>query len=145
MEKIRRFKLSSSNTEFEGVKISSSIEAYNYIKQFYHDDIEIYESFYLLLLNRAKVTIGYAKISQGGTIGTVVDNKIIAKYCIDSMADSVILAHNHPSGNRKPSEQDIRLTKKIKEMLYLHEVDVADHLIITKNNYFSFSDEGVII
>jgi DNA repair protein RadC len=88
-------------TEAEGIpqiKITSSETAYNVIRQFWHDDIEIYESFFVLLLNRANVTIGWAKISQGGITGTIADPKLILKYAVDSLASGIILAHNHPSG-----------------------------------------------
>ena len=74
----------------------------------------IYESVFILLLNRHNNTIGYAKISQGGVTGTVIDVKIIAKYIIDSLASGLILAHNHPSGNTRASSEDINITNKVK-------------------------------
>ena len=92
------------------------------------------------MLDRSNNTVGYAKISQGGIVGTVVDLKIIAKYCIDSLCSSVILAHNHPSGNLTPSMQDKQITKKIKDGLNLLEITTFDHLIITEESYYSFSD-----
>lgn len=138
------FKLKVEKTYFKKVKITQSSDAYNVIKQFYNDDIEIYESFFLLLLNRANNTIGYVKISQGGTIGTVVDVKLIAKYAVDSLSCAVILAHNHPSGNKQPSQNDRNMTKKVKEALKLFEIQVLDHIILTSESYFSFGDEGII-
>ena len=138
------FKLKVEKTYFKKVKITQSSDAYNVIKQFYNDDIEIYESFFLLLLNRANNTIGYVKISQGGTVGTVVDVKLIAKYAVDSLACSVILAHNHPSGNKQPSQADRNMTEKVKEALKLFEIQVLDHIILTSESYFSFGDEGII-
>lgn len=141
---ISEFKLKVEKTDFKKVKITQSSDAYNVIKQFYNDDIEIYESFFLLLLNRANNTIGYVKISQGGTIGTVVDVKLIAKYAVDSLSCAVILAHNHPSGNKQPSQDDRNMTKKVKEALKLFEIQVLDHIILTSESYFSFGDEGII-
>lgn len=129
---------------FERTKISNSSDAFAIIRKFYFDDIEIYESFFILCLNRANETIAYAKISQGGLAGTVVDVKIIAKYAIDCLATSVILAHNHPSGNLKPSTADINITKKIKASLEILDILVFDHIIITSNNHFSFADEGLL-
>jgi len=105
----------NNNNGFEKKKITSSQDTYNYIKQFYFDDIEIYESFFILLLNRSNQTIAYAKISQGGIAGTVVDIKLIAKYAIESLASGVIIAHNHPSNNVQPSKQDTEITIKIKK------------------------------
>ena len=140
----KRFELKSIQSDFPKQKITSSRDSQEFIRQFYGDDIEIYESFFLLLLNRANNTIGYAKISQGGTAGTIVDSKIVAKYAVDSLASAVILAHNHPSGNRQPSPADIQITKKIKEGLKLLDIEVLDHIILTEESFYSFADEGMI-
>jgi DNA repair protein RadC len=142
MKTIKLFELKKIQTEFPAIKISSSNEAANFIRRFYFDDIEIFESFFILLLNQANKTIGYAKISQGGIAGTVVDVRIIAKYAVESLAVSVILAHNHPSGNLKPSEADLTITKKIKEGLKILDIKVFDHIILTADSYYSFEDEG---
>jgi DNA repair protein RadC len=139
---IPKYELRKLQTDFPAVTIKSSEDACDFIKKFYSDDIEIFESFFILLLNRANTTIGYAKISQGGLTGTVVDIRIVAKYAVDSLATGVILAHNHPSGNLKPSQQDIDLTKKIKEGLKLLDIDVHDHLILTVSGHLSLLDEG---
>ena len=138
------YELRKNQTDFPKTKISNSEISYNFIKQFYSDDIEIYESFFLLLLNQQNHTIGSAKISQGGITGTVVDVKIIAKYVVDSLATSVILAHNHPSGNLTPSQQDMSITKKVKEALSLFDTIVLDHLILTVDGFYSFADKGVL-
>ena len=138
------FELKKIQTEFPNVKITSSKDGYDFIKQFYGDDIEIFESFFILLLNRANKTIGYAKISQGGITGTVVDIKLVAKYAVESLAQSVILAHNHPSGTLAPSEADISITNKIISGLKLLEVNVLDHVILTNESYYSFADNGLL-
>ena len=147
MKTIKNYNLTVKKleSEFKKVKITSSEDAYKVIRQFYHEDIEIYESFFILLLNRANETIGYAKISQGGITGTVVDVKIIAKYCIDTLANSVILTHNHPSGNLFPSDADNNITRKVKKALEYIDTMVLDHLIISKNDYYSFADNGKIL
>jgi len=136
------FTLKKNNSDFKNVKIGNSKDCADFIRQFYSDDIEIYESFFILLLNRANNTIGYAKISQGGCVGTVVDIKILAKYAIESLAQGVILCHNHPSGNLIPSEQDIILTKRIKSTFDLFECQVLDHVILTKDGYYSLLDNN---
>ena len=86
----------------------------------------------------------YAKISQGGTSATVVDPKIIAKYAVDDLCSSVILVHNHPSGNKEPSQPDKDLTKKIKTGLRMFDIGVLDHIITTKDSYTSFADEEIL-
>jgi len=133
--------LKETKTEYQKAKISSASDAYNVIKPFFKDDVNLYESFYILLLNRANNTIGYSKISQGGVCGTVVDIQIICKYVVESLAKGVILAHNHPSGNLKASKADIEVTKKIKKSLDIFEVQLLDHLIITEDSYLSLDKE----
>ena len=137
-------KAKKTPSNFEKVKIVSSKDAFKVIKQFYFDDIDIFESFFILCLNRNNQTIAYAKISQGGVNGTVVDIKLIAKYAIDCLASGVILAHNHPSGNLKPSNEDLAITKRIKEGLKILDISVLDHLILTSQGYLSFGDEGIL-
>jgi DNA repair protein RadC len=144
MQNIKEYKLKSIESEYKQVQINSSDEAVNYIRQFYFDDIDIYESFFILMLNRANITIGYAKISQGGISGAVVDVRIIMKYCIDSLCSGVILSHNHPSGNVHPSEQDIAITKRLKEAGKILDVNITDHVILTKDSYYSFVENGII-
>ncbi len=148
VEYIDQFKIvKEPQTNFNRVKkttIQSSRDCYNFIKQFYNGDMGVYESFYLVMLNRANGTTGWVKISQGGISGTVTDVRLIAKHAVESLCSSVIIAHNHPSGNLKPSKADIQIAKKIKEALKLFDIQVLDSLILTEDNYFSFADEGLI-
>lgn len=138
------YSLKKEKSNFPQQKITRSKDAADFIRQFYSDDIEIFESSFILLLNRNNVTTGYAKISQGGTAGTVVDVKIVAKYAVDSLAHGIILAHNHPSGNLNPSQADIDITKKIAQALRLLDVKLLDHVILTANGHASLADEGHI-
>jgi DNA repair protein RadC len=94
-------------------------------------------------LNRANLVIKKELISRGGLAGTVVDTKIIFKTAVDNQASSIIVCHNHPSGNLKPSESDIKITRNIKEAGKIMEIALLDHLIITENGFYSFVDEGV--
>lgn len=143
METIKIYEIKKNKTEFPRERINSALKASEFIRRFYNDDIAIYESFFILLIDRAGYTIGYAKISQGGTVGTVVDKKIVFKYIIDSFASSVILAHNHPSGSLIPSEADKKITRDIKELCKLTDCVFNDHIILTEESYFSFSDNDV--
>jgi DNA repair protein RadC len=133
-----------NKTEFKESQISNSNDAYQYIRQFYGHDIHIYESSFILLLNRANKVTGYAKISQGGICGTVVDIRIILKYCVESLCCNVILAHNHPSGALRPSGQDIEITKKIAQSLKLMDISLFDHIILTAESFYSMADNGDI-
>lgn len=88
--------------------------------------------------------MGYAKISQGGLSNTIIDIRLIAKYAIDVLAASVILVHNHPSGSVLPSSCDNELTRRVAQGLKLLNIKLLDHIIISEDNYYSFSDEGAI-
>ncbi len=104
----------------------------------------VHEEFWLILLNRANRIISKTAISKGGISGTVVDPRLIFKQAIDHNASGIILSHNHPSGNTKPSEADIQLTKKLKEAGRTLDIDILDHIIIAGSSFFSFADEGMI-
>lgn len=122
--------------------ITCSKDAYEVIKPELLD--LAYEVFWVLLLNRANQVIKKCQISSGGISGTVADPKIIFKVALESMCSGIILVHNHPSGNLKPSNADINLTKKVKEAGSLLEIPVLDHIIFTDKGYLSFADEGMM-
>lgn len=122
-------------------KVSSSADAYEAIRP-YLMDLQ-HEQFWVLLLNRANEVIRPQQISIGGVSGTVADPKMIFKAAIEHLASSIILVHNHPSGNLTPSQTDKDLTKKVKEAGRTLDIPVLDHLIFSDNAYFSFADEGI--
>jgi DNA repair protein RadC len=126
----------------ERPRITCSAEAYDLIKSDLMDRPQ--EEFWVILLNRAGHLIGKHKISMGGLHGTVADPKIIFKMALDAQASTLIVAHNHPSGNLKPSQQDKDLTGKLKEGCKLLDIQFADHLIVAGKSYFSFADEGLL-
>lgn len=137
------FKISATGNYVPSVKIISSIDAANYAKQFYSDDISVYESAFIILLNQACKVIGWAKIAQGGLAATIVDIRIVAKYAIDSLAARVVFVHNHPSGNLRASMPDDTLTRRLKEGLALLDVNLMDSIILSPDGgYFSYADEG---
>ncbi len=103
-----------------------------------------FEEFWIILLKRNNQIIGKNRISEGGIAGTVADPKKIFKIALDAQASSIILCHNHPSGNLKPSEQDKQLTRKIVQAGKTLEIAVLDHLIFGNDSYFSFADENML-
>lgn len=107
-------------------------------------DLE-HEEFWLLMLNRANRVIGRFKVSQGGLSGTVIDTRIILKKALDNLSSSIIVCHNHPSGNKQPSDADVKITEKLKKAAEILEIKLLDHIIIADKFYFSFADEGLII
>lgn len=103
-----------------------------------------HEEFHVLYLNRAHQLIAAKRLSAGGVAGTIVDVKLIGKYAMEYLASSLVLVHNHPSGNTQPSEEDTILTQKIKQAATFVDCTLIDHVIIAKNDYFSFADEGML-
>ncbi len=123
-------------------KITCSQDAYNCVYPVMED--LTHEVFKILLLNRNNRVTKIETVSVGGVAGTVVDPKIIFKKALDEQASSIILAHNHPSGNLNPSQQDIAVTKKLVAAGKTLEINILDHLIISNQGFYSFLDEGLI-
>ena len=124
------------------IRIAGSQDVYSLFQPVLGD--LTHEEFWILLLNRANRVIDNIRISQGGISGTVIDVRIILKHALDRLASAMILCHNHPSGNLKPSEADMKITNKISDSCRTMDLQLLDHLIIADNSYFSFSDEGLI-
>jgi DNA repair protein RadC len=103
-----------------------------------------HEEFWILYLNRSNRILHQMKLSQGGVSGTVIDIRIVLKHAIEKLASGIILCHNHPSGNIKPSQNDIEITKKLRDASKIIEISVLDHLIVCDGKYFSFADEGML-
>jgi DNA repair protein RadC len=123
-------------------KITTSSDAYELLKG---DLMDLsHEEFWVVLVNRAHRVIKKHKISLGGVHGTVADPKIIFKTALEELASGIIVAHNHPSGNLTPSQQDLNLTQKLKEAGKFLEIQLLDHLIVAGKKYYSFADEGLL-
>ncbi len=103
-----------------------------------------HEEFWMLLLSKSNKVISKEKMSSGGMDATIVDMKMVFAKAIEKKAVSIICCHNHPSGNTRPSQADIELTKKLKSGGEILGIAVLDHLIVADNNYFSFADEGMM-
>lgn len=130
--------------EGEGMKrqqITSSADIYEVMHGLAD---EPQEEFWILLLNKANKIIGKYPISKGGVSGTVADLRVIFKLAVENLATSIILCHNHPSGNLKPSDADITLTRKLRDSGNLMDIPVLDHIIVTGSEYYSFADEGIL-
>jgi len=126
-------------------KVAASRQAKEFFFQNWDlNKIEFVEQFKVMMLNRASKVLGILEISSGSSSGTVADPKLIFAGALKANASSIILAHNHPSGNLQPSQADIDLTRKLREGGKLLEIAVLDHLILTSESYYSFADEGLI-
>ena len=141
VELIYKSKVKASNRP----QITSSKEAYQvFLKAWDENKIEFVEQFKVLFLNKANKVLGIYDVSTGGVSGTVADPKVIFVAALKANCTGIIISHNHPSGNLKPSRQDEELTQKIKQAGQLLDIKLLDHLIVTSEGYYSFGDEGLV-
>lgn len=137
----KEYKLTCTTNEMQSIQVTGPADAAVFATNFFEDDINIYESCFIILLNRANKIIGWYKVSSGGLDATIIDKRIICKVAIDALSAGVILVHNHPSGEVKPSSADIKMTKEVKDCLKLFDVVLVDHIILSEKKYYSFTDE----
>lgn len=140
-----RLKYASKSPKQEFPKITTPKEAVNVLRQVWDGDtIQLKEEFVVLLLNNAKKCLGWSKISSGGATATIVDPASIFQVALLANATSIILAHNHPSGNVEPSNADRKLTKRIKKSGKMLGITVEDHIILTASKYKSLKASNII-
>jgi len=127
------------------IKINNSQDAFKAVLSNWNKNtLELHEEFKVLLLNRANEVLGIHTVSKGGITATVVDIRILFAVALKSASTSLILVHNHPSGNLKPSEADKRLYEKVKKASKYLDIQVLDNMIITNDNFYSFADRRMI-
>ena len=114
------------------------------LNEWEQETLQMQEEVKILLLNRSNKVLGIYSLAKGGLTSCIVDVRIILSIALKTLATGIILFHNHPSGNLKPSKADLDIIKKLKNSCDLLDISLLDHLIITKDNYFSFADEGLI-
>jgi DNA repair protein RadC len=143
--KISEISISYSNSNQGKLKVTKSKDGFDVLLNSWNKNtIELQEEFKILLLNRSNTILGVYSMSKGGVSGTIVDAKLVFSAALKCNASSIIIAHNHPSGNVTPSEADKQITQKLKKAGGYLDIVVLDHLIITKDDFYSFSDNGLI-
>lgn len=126
-------------------QLTNSEQAYNLLKAIYpQNSLNHHEFCYVLYINSSKHVLAVGKISEGGITGTVVDMRLVFQHALLLNASAIILSHNHPSGNLKPSGPDKILTQKILEAGKLLDINLIDHIIVCEEGYYSFADDGLI-
>lgn len=137
--------LTYKSTSRSRSKIYSSEDAYKILLPTYKEGTICYKEYFkVLLLSQSNQVLGYTLISEGGITETCADVRVILQAALLTNSVALILAHNHPSGNLKPSRQDMEITKQVKEAAKLMRISVIDHLILTDAGYYSFADEGLL-
>jgi DNA repair protein RadC len=130
---------------YKKTKISTSLDAFQVLLELYDDDtVDYKETAYALFLNKANNTIGWMKISEGGTSSTIIDQKIIFATALKCNASSIILSHNHPSGQLRASDEDRKMTERIVSIGFILGIEVLDHVIVCRSGYYSMNDEGLM-
>ncbi|KJJ38738.1 JAB domain-containing protein [Aequorivita vladivostokensis] len=143
--KISEISVSYSTSKQKKLKVSNSNDSAKILlNSWCKDTLELQEEFKILLLNRANMVLGVYSMSKGGISGTIVDVKLVFAVALKCNASNIIVAHNHPSGNLNPSNSDKNITYKIKKAGQFLEIELLDHLIITRGDYFSFADNGLM-
>ena len=141
---INEISITYQRTSIIEEKLKSSICAYEIFKEYVLKDLDYQEVFCLIALNNSNEVLGIKKLFVGGITATVVDVRLIFQHLLKAHSVSFILCHNHPSGKLQPSKSDLSLTQEIKRAGELMKIKLLDHLIITKESYYSFADEGII-
>ena len=131
--------------EILNCQIKTSKDAADLFRQIWDvDTLPICESVIAIFLNRNNNTIGWFKVSQGGLSGTVIDVRLILATALQCLASGIIMCHNHPSGNLNPSEADTKITQKLKQSAEIMDISILDHIILTEESYYSFTDSGIL-
>lgn len=143
--KVGEVKLSYKPKNISKYKVTSSEDAYKYLLSTYKKGTICYKEYFkVLFLNQANQVLGYNLISGGGLTETTADVRLIFQAALLTNSVALILAHNHPSGNLKPSPEDIRLTKQVREASNFMRIKILDHIILSDTEYYSFADEGML-
>lgn len=143
---VKEYTLKSKPTQRETKEIKDSQTAVEELRAVYNPDtLGLYETAYVLYLNQSNRLKGFMKLSDGGMTHVIVDPRLVMMGALGSLATAVILCHNHPSGNPRPSEDDRQLTKKLIAACKLMDISLLDHIIIGADRFYSFRDHGEMI
>lgn len=146
LTKVTEIQVSYFPANYNNPTIKTCFDAYIELKEFFPEhEIALKEQFVVMYLNRANRVIGVYKLSNGGITGTVSDVRLILATALKTVASSIIICHNHPSGNLNASAADVFITNQIKEAAKLMDIGLSDHIIIAPNNkYLSMKEEGFL-
>lgn len=129
-------------TPYKRIKITDAKDVADYVRPFISETLMAFETFMVIGLNRANNTVGWGIVSQGGLSHVLVDMRILMKIALDMCCSNIILCHNHPAGTLAPSAEDRALTKRVASACELVDLRLLDHVIITKEGHYSFTEKG---
>lgn len=139
---VREIDLTFSKEKLFSNQVRSSNDAYKFIREVLFDGLEVQEHFVVLYMNQANRITGYYRHSKGTINSTQVDIQMIAAVALKTLSKAMVISHNHPSGNTEPSEADRRMTRRLRDAVKPFDIHVLDHIIATKNSYYSFADNN---
>ena len=143
--KISEICLKNVKGEIHKVKITSSKDLAKYFREIFNQEtLEVFEQVMVIFMNNSNNTIAWYKASQGGITGTIIDIRLVMKAALNCYATSMAIAHNHPSGTLTPSDADKAITNKLREAGNVLDIKLLDHIIITSDDFFSFTDNGLL-
>jgi DNA repair protein RadC len=143
--KFPEIKVKVTISEGDDVQVTNANVVVDIVRSVFNSDTLLWtEEMVMVCLNRNHKVVGYYKVASGGFSGVVCDPKVIMTIALQSAASSIVLAHNHPSGNLTPSVQDKNMTDKIKQACQLFDINLLDHIIVTDKGYYSFAENGCI-
>lgn len=145
---LRAYRLVASKRNPKSTKqVKDSLELYRFlVDEIYDkDSLDVTESFYALFLDQSNSLKGYIKVSDGGITNCIADPKIVFGAALKCLATCIVLSHNHPSGNPRPSEEDRKLTKKFSQAANLLDIVLLDHIVVGSDRYYSFREHGELV
>lgn len=145
ISEVSEIQVSYKPNKIVNAKITTSFDAVQIIRKFWNEEtIQMQEEVKVILLNNSNCVLGIYNLSKGGITSSLVDVRLVLAVALKCLSPGIILVHNHPSGNLKPSSADLSIVKKLNESCKLMDITLFDSIIITKESYVSFTDEGLI-
>lgn len=145
ISKVSEIQVSYKPNKMVSSKITKSFDAVQIIRKFWNEEtIEMQEEVKVILLNNSNCVLGIYNLSKGGITSSLVDVRLVLSVALKCLAPGIILVHNHPSGNLKPSSADLNIVKKLKDSCKIMDITLFDSIIITKKSYMSFADDGLL-
>jgi len=141
-ESVIKYERNADIKQSDLIKVRSSNDAAKFLRKLYGDQVLVRETMFLLIMDKGNQIVSYAKLADGDIASCTFPMRLALKHLLNNLSSACIVAHNHPSGQTIPSENDKRMTKKFKEACDLLDISLLDHIIMTADSHYSFADNG---